>query len=166
MYIIMSVKSLLLNVLVTSHNGGPHVRHIVINMIEFFLTLPLVANWLRKNSINSSDQEIVFYTSSSSSVPRIAFLKVGMYSVLNRVRQIKKYFFYFLKLFRCVNIKNNFKKINKYYFNIFSNKNTLKNNYYHTLKYLKIKFQHQLNTGSVNSAIMPRARYSSPSFFY
>jgi hypothetical protein len=35
----------------------------------------------------------------------------------------------------CPVIKNNFKKIKKYYFNIFMSENTLKNNHSYILKY-------------------------------
>jgi hypothetical protein len=45
----------------------------------------------------------------------------------------KKYFLFKINIFisfLCVDIKNNFFKIKKYYFNVFQMKNTLKHNYY------------------------------------
>ena len=50
--------------------------------------------------------------------------------------------------------KNNFFKIKKYYFNIFLNKNTLKNNYYDTLKHpVKNHYHHLIMKESFQSII-------------
>jgi hypothetical protein len=44
-------------------------------------------------------------------------------------------FFYIFKLFWCVDIRNNFLKIKKYYFNIFFNKKYFKNQLYRSVHY-------------------------------